>query len=133
MTKQTVSKSGFIIYSLVMISGIFFVFIPQDFMVAIGEYCQLPKFVVTPVFEYMARGLSYAAFLIGLLLMYFAFHLNEQARLIRFVGWVALASIPVAIFIHIVSQTPLWWSVGDTSGLIILCILCFLTPGKVVP
>ena len=128
MKRKKIVQYGFMAYGIVMATGILFVFMPQDAMVRIGTLCRLPRFEVTPVFEYMARGLSFGAFLFGLLMFYFAAHLSEQTRLIRFVGWTALASVPVAIFIHTSAHTPLWWEVGDIVGLLALCMLCLLCP-----
>ena len=128
MKRKKLVQYGFTAYGIVMATGIVFVFIPRDAMVRIGTLCRLPGFEVTPVFEYMARGLSFVAFLAGLLMFYFARNLSEQARSIRLAGWTALASIPVAIFIHASARTPLWWGVGDVVGLLALCALCFLSP-----
>ena len=124
MRTTTILKYGFIAYGMVMVSGIVTVFIPDDMMVFIGEQFDLPAFEVTPVFEYMARGLSLVSFLFGLLMFYFAFHPLEQAELIICVGWVSFALVPIIFFIHVVSQTPLLWAVGDIAGLLILWILC---------
>ena len=128
MKRKKMIQYGLTIYGIVMATGIVFVFLSRDMMVRIGTLCGLPPFEVTPVFEYMARGLSFVCFLLGLLLLYLAFNLSEQGRLIRFVGWTALASVPVVIFIHVSAQTPLWWGAGDVVGLLILWILCLLAP-----
>jgi len=119
-------RYGFIGYGLVMATGIIFVFIPASDMVRIGMLCDLPPFEITPVFEYMARGLSFVAFLSGLLMFYFAFHLAEQQRLIRLIGWTALAALPVIVWIHIEVETPAWWLAGDVLGVVLLWLLCFL-------
>lgn len=127
MKKGKLIRYGFIAYGVMMASGIVFVFLPQEIMVRIASLCHLPPFEITPVFEYMARGLSLVAFLFGLLMFYFAFHLNEQAHLIGLVGWSALALIPFAIWIHVMAQTPLWWKAGDVMGLACLWALCHLS------
>jgi len=128
MNRKKTVQYGFRAYGLMMATGIVLVFVPEGAMVRIGTLCGLPPFEVTPVFEYMGRGLAFVAFLFGLLMFYFACHLAEQARLIRFVGWGALGSVPVAVFIHAASETPLWWGVGDVVGLLILCALCLAAP-----
>lgn len=127
MKRLNLIRYGSMAYGLMMASAVVFVFIPQDTMVHIGAVCHLPPFEITPVFEYMARGLALMAFLFGLLMFYFAFHLSEQIRLISLLGWTALGLIPVAIWIHVMAQTPLWWRAGDTIGLLILWLLSFLS------
>ncbi len=127
MKSKNLIRSGFVVYGLLMASGIVVVFVPQSVMLRIGTLCQLPSFEITPVFEYMARGLSLSAFLFGLLMLYFAFHLSEEARLINLVGWAALSLIPVVIWIHAIIPTPWWWKAGDITGLAILWILCIIS------
>ena len=121
-------RACFVVYGLFTACGIFFVFIPDEMMVRIGEAFGLPPFEVTPVFEYMARGMSSLCFLVGALLVYCGLHLGESARLIRFLGWIALASLPAAVFIHAVTPTPAWWKAGGIVAVALLCVMCFAVP-----
>jgi len=126
MKKLESIQIGFMVYGLVMASGMVFVFVPRETMVQIGNRFHLPPFEITPVFEYMARGLSFTAFLGGLLMFYLAFHLAEELRLIRLIGWTALAALPVIVWVHLASNTPLWWFGGDLLGILLLWVLCHL-------
>ena len=118
----------FVIYGLVMSTQIIFVFIPNSAMIRIGDYFDLPEFEVTPVFEYMARCMPSLCFMIGVLLIYLGLNLQQFAPLIRLLGWLTLASIPMIIFIHGKIDTPFWWKVGDVFGVSLLCVMCFLAP-----
>jgi hypothetical protein len=61
-------------------------------------------------------------------MIYAAFHLAELARFIRFLGWFALASFPLVVWIHVCAGLPRWWLAGDLTGLAIFAGLCFLVP-----
>lgn len=121
-------KIFFILYGIMMTSAIISVFMPNSTMVRVGECCKLPPFKITPVFEYMARGLSFLSFLFGVVMFYLAFHLDQERKFIRFMGWVAVVSIPVAAFVHLKIDFPWWFMAGDIAGLISLIILCFFVP-----
>jgi len=118
----------FVIYGLAMSTAIIFVFIPNAAMIRIGDYFDLPNFEISPVFEYLARGMSSLCFIIGALLIYLGFNLQKYASLVRFLGWLTLVSIPMIVFIHVKIDTPFWWKAGDIFGVSLLCLLCFLTP-----
>lgn len=132
-TKEKIVKNCFILYGIMMATGVPFVFIPNSAMVSIGEWCKLPAFEITPVFEYMARGMSFLSFLFGVVMFYLAFHLEEERKFIRFMGWVGVCSILVAAFVHLKIDFPWWFKVGDLAGLISLIILCFLVPSTSFP
>jgi len=124
MQKAGILKYGFLIYGAIMATGILFVFIPDEAMISIGKHFNLPPFEVTPIFEYMARGLSLVSFIFGLLMFHLAFHPVEQKHLITRIGHGSLALLPVIIWIHLASHTPLKWAAGDVIGLIVLWALC---------
>lgn len=126
--RKTLLRLGFLLFGLLMATGIIFVFIPREAMVSIGKLYNLPPFEVTPVFDYMARCLSFTAFLAGVGMIYAAFHLAELSRMLRFAGWVTIASIPIIVWIHACAGLPRWWLVGDLIGLAIFAGLCFLVP-----
>ncbi len=130
MNRIRIARYGFFAYGLVMMTGLFFVFIPSAAMSRIGEALDLPDFEASPVFEYMARTLSFVAFLSGALLIFLGAHLEDYTRLIRFVGWCLLAFLPIPIFIHIKVSTPIWLKVGGLLGVALLCALCFVSPKK---
>jgi len=118
----------FVIYGLAVSTAIIFVFIPNSAMIRIGDYFDLPEFEVSPVFEYLARGMSSLCFMFGVLLIYLGLYLQQYAPLVRLLGWLALVSIPMIVFIHGKIDTPFWWKAGDVFGVSLLCVLCLLTP-----
>ncbi len=128
MRRMKILRICFIGYGLVMISAIFFVFIPNAGMVWIGRNLDLPHFEVTTIFEYMARGMSSLCFLFGVFLFYVGLHLREYAKLVRLLGWLMLLTFPGVLFIHLQLLTPIWWKVGDVTGVLLLCLMCFATP-----
>ncbi len=128
MNRQKILSICFVVYGLIMASAIFFVFIPNENMVSIGRWFGLPHFEVTTVFEYMARGMSSVCFLAGMILLYIGLHFQEHLRLVRFIGWLALLSVPMVIFMHAKMLTPIWWKAGDITGVLLLCFMCFATP-----
>ena len=125
MKRPRILRICFVVYGLVMATAVFFVFIPNESMIRIGRYFDLPHFEITTVFEYMARGMSSACFLAGMLLIYVGLHLQEYARLVRFWGWMALLSLPMIVFIHVKLATPFWWKAGDVAGVFLLVLMCF--------
>ena len=126
--RQKILRLCFVVYGLFMSTAVIFVFIPNESMVWIGAYFGLDDFEITTVFEYMARGMSSLCFLVGMLLIYIGLHLRSCARLVRFLGWLALVSIPMVLFIHLKLATPFWWKAGDTGGVLLLCLMCWATP-----
>ena len=128
MKRLRILQVCFVVYGLVMATAIFFVFIPNETMIRIGRYFNLPYFEVTTVFEYMARGMSSICFLVGMILIYVGLQLQQYARLVRFLGWLALVSLPMIVFIHAKLATPFWWKVGDVAGVFLLCLMCFAVP-----
>ncbi|MDD4871520.1 MAG: hypothetical protein PHR77_13265 [Kiritimatiellae bacterium] len=118
----------FIWFGIVMTSAIFFVFIPNSGMIWIGKTLDLPPFEITAIFEYMARGMSSLCFFFGIIMLYIGFHFQEHLKLVRFMGWFALLSVPIMIFIHARIDTPIWWKIGDPLAMVIFTILCFLSP-----
>ncbi len=130
MKRIRVLKFLFVWFGIVMSSAILFVFIPNSTMTWIGANLDLPAFEITPVFEYMARGMSSICFFSGVILLYIGFHIREHLRLIRFMGWFALISVPVVIFIHVKVDTPYWWKVCDVAAMLFLTAMCLLTPAE---
>lgn len=128
MDRARAARSGLMVCGIVMGTAIIFVFVPSALMVWIGQVLHLPPFEVTPVFDYMARYLSLVHFFFGLLFIYLSLHMDGHLRLIRRIGLVAFAGIPVAVFIHAVSGLPLWWAAGDMAGLCVAGVFCRLTP-----
>jgi len=128
MKRLRILRICFVVYGLLMAAAIFFVFIPNESMIRIGLYYNLPNFEVTPVFEYMARGMSSICFLVGMILIYLGLHLRQYTPLVRFLGWLALVSLPMIVFIHAKITTPFWWKVGDITGVFVLVLMCFAVP-----
>lgn len=128
MNRLRILRVCFVLYGVVMSSAIFFVFIPNSLIVRIGETFELPPYEVSPVFEYMARGMSGLCFVFGLFILYVGLHLREYARLVRVIGWLATLSLPVVLFIHLKVPTPFLWKLGDLWGVFLLCAICFATP-----
>jgi len=120
----------FIWFGVVMSSAIFFVFIPNSEMIWIGRKLSLPAFEVTPIFEYMARAMSSICFFFGIILLYLGFHFQEHLKFIRYMGWFALFSVPIMIFIHFKIATPFWWKAGDIAAMLFFTCMCLLTPER---
>ncbi len=113
-----------------MASAIFFVFIPNAEMTWIGEKLKLPAFEITPVFEYMARAMSSICFFFGVILIYVGLHIREHLKMVRYMGWFSLISVPMMIFIHSKVDTPYWWKAGDIAAMLVFTIMCLTTPGR---
>ena len=128
MKRIKILQICFVAYGLVMSTALFFIFIPNGWIAWIGETYDLPAYEITPVFEYMARGMSSLCFVIGVFLVYIGLHLRDYLRLVGFLKWLAILTLPVVVFIHAKIDTPFWWKAGDVWGVLLLCILCFATP-----
>ncbi|KPK75924.1 MAG: hypothetical protein AMJ79_09100 [Phycisphaerae bacterium SM23_30] len=128
MKRHSILSKCLIIYGLMMAGAFFLIFIPNRAMIRISSYCGLPAFEVTPIFEYLARGMAALCFMFGVLLIYIGLHLAQHLKLVRFLGWFALLTLPLVVFIHAKVSTPFWWKVGDIAGVLLLCLLCLAAP-----
>lgn len=128
MMRFRLLRCGFVVYGVVMATAIVFVFLPNAGMAWIGRTLALPPFEVTPVFEYMARGMSALCFLAGVFFIYAGLHLDACASLIRFLGGFVLLFLPMVVAIHAKLPTPWWWKAGDVLGVLLLAWLCRATP-----
>ena len=128
MKRLNILRVCFVLYGLVMSSALFFIFIPNGGIVWVGERYALPAYEITPVFEYMARGMSGLCFVVGVFVIYIGLNLKDYLRLVGFLKWLAVLSLPVVVFIHAKVDTPMWWKAGDAWGVFLLCVLCFATP-----
>ena len=83
------------IFGVMMLTAVFAIFMPTDWMARVNDWLGLGPFPRAPLTEYLTRSLSAVFALLGALMLYVA---ADVERYLDFVGVVGLLTVLLGIF-----------------------------------
>lgn len=107
------------IFGVVLISAIFPVFFPSNWMVTLNDQLGLEGFPDQPLSWYLARSLSLMYFAHGVIVLSLSTDVRRYWPLIRVLGYLNLTLGVVLTGIDIVTSMPVWWTAGEGPSVIL--------------
>ena len=111
---------------VVMAMAILAVFMPLDWMNDTHRYLGMGEVPRAPIFEYLARTISFLYFVHGMLCLLLSTDVRRFGPIVTYLALVGLAFAALVFWIDIKVKMPLTWTLTEAPAIMLISIIILI-------